>query len=196
LVGTAFSLFVACTHGRIYKHGKEQRVRASGIVAAGAAAVAITVGSISLSPIAHAKAESTGTSSAARSSRPRVSPVSHRAHMGKYGVSRFVKAAAELPSGLAAQLHRQLGITPEQFLADGQAAADAGKVIASLRAEGVTMFGAKLKGTTLTVTVRDAAGAAVAEADGAKAVIGTAQPVRTVKAKAVSSPANGSSDLL
>ena len=58
------------------------------------------------------------------------------------------------------------------------------------------MFGAKLKGTNLTVTVRDAADAAAAEADGAQAVIGTAQPVETVKAKAVSSPANGSSNLL
>jgi hypothetical protein len=146
--------------------------------------------------MAHAKAVRTGTSSASRSSRPRVSPVTHWAHMGEYGVSRFVTAAANLPSGLAVQLHRQLGITPEQFLADGQAAADAGKVIAALRADGVTVFGAKLKGTTLTITVRDAADAAAAEADGAKAVIGTAQPAETVAAKAVSSPANGSSDLL
>ena len=160
------------------------------------AVVAIAVGSVSLSPAAQAKAASTGTPGASRSTHPRVSPVSHRAHMGDYGASRFAKAAAKLPSGLAVQLRKQLGITPEQFLADGQAAADAGKVIASLRADGVTVFGAKLKGTTLTVTVRDAADAAAAEADGAKADIGTAQPVKTVKAKAVSSPANGSSHLL
>lgn len=116
--------------------------------------------------------------------------------MGSYGASGFARAAMRLPSGLAAQLRRQLGITPEQFLADGQAAADAGKVIASLRADGATVFGAKLTGTTLTVTVPDAADAAAAEADGASAVIGTAQPVKTVKAKAVSSPADGTSDLL
>jgi hypothetical protein len=116
--------------------------------------------------------------------------------MGSYGASRFAKAAAKLPSGLTVQLHRQLGITPEQFLADGQAAADAGKVIASLRASGVTVFGAKLTGTALTLTVRDAAGAAAAEADGATAVIGTAQPVETAKAKAYTSPADGTSPLL
>ena len=42
----------------------------------------------------------------------------------------------------------------------------------------------------------DTAGAAAAEADGAEAVIGAAQPVKTVKAKAFSSPADGSSALL
>ena len=126
----------------------------------------------------------------------RVSPVSHRAHMGDYRASRFAGAAAKLSSGLAGQLRKQLGITPEQFLAEGQAAADAGKVIAALRADGATVFGAKLNGTALTLTVRDADDAAAAEADGTKAVIGTAQPVKTVKLKAVSSPADGSSPLL
>jgi hypothetical protein len=116
--------------------------------------------------------------------------------MGSYGAAKFAKDAARLPHGLAVQLRKQLGITPAQFLADGQAAADAGKVIASLRAGGATVFGAKLNGTTLTVTVRDAADAAAAEADGASAVIGTAQPVKTVKARAVSSPADGTSALL
>jgi hypothetical protein len=164
------------------------------IVTAGAA-VAIMVGSVSLSAAAEAQAASAGPSSAART-HPAVSPVPHKAHMGNYRVSRFAKAAAELPSGLAVQLRKQLGITPEEFLADGQAAADAGKVIASLRADGVTVLDAKLKGTTLTVTVPDAADVVAAEADGANAVIGTAQPVKTVRAKAVSSPANGSSDLL
>ena len=64
--------------------------------------------------------------------------------MGDYRASRFAKAAAKLPAGLAGQLRKQVGITPEQFLADGQAAADAGQVIAALRAGGVTVFGAKL----------------------------------------------------
>jgi hypothetical protein len=116
--------------------------------------------------------------------------------MGTYASAEFAKAAAKLPAGLAVQLRRQLGITPEQFLADGQAGADAGKVIAALRADGVTVFDAKLSGTTLTVTVRDAADATAAEADGANTVIGTAQPAKTVKAKALSSPADGSSALL
>jgi hypothetical protein len=156
----------------------------------------MTAGSVSLSTAAQAKASATGRLSAPRGTHARVSPVPHRAHMGSYGASRFAKAAARLPSGLAGQLRKQLGITPEQFLADGQAAADAGKVIAALRAGGVTVFGAKLNGTALTLTVRDAAGAAAAEADGAKAVIGTAQPAKTVEAKAVSSPADGTSNLL
>ena len=170
-------------------------MRTSRIVTAGAVA-AITVGSVSLSSAAQAKAATSGTSSAPHGAHVRVSPVSHRAHMGSYGASRFAKAATRLPSGLATQLRKQLGITPEQFLADGQAAADAGKVIASLRAAGATVFGAKLTGTSLTVTVRDAADAAAAEADGASAVIGTAQPVKTAKARALSSPADGSSELL
>ena len=166
----------------------------SRIVAAGAVA-AMAVGAVSLSTVAQAKAATTATSPAPRT-QTTASPVSHRAHMGSYGASRFAQAAAKLPAGLAGQLRKQLGITPEQFLADGQAGADAGKVIASLRADGVTVLGAKLNGTALTVTTRDAAGAAAAEADGASAVIGTAQPVETVKAKALSSPADGSSHLL
>jgi hypothetical protein len=168
-------------------------VGTSRIVAAGAVA-AMAVGAVSLST-AQAKAATTATSPAPRT-RATVSPVSHRAHMGSYAASRFAKAAAKLPAGLAGQLRKQLGITPEQFLADGQAGADAGKVIASLRADGVTVLGAKLDGTTLTVTTRDAAGVAAAEADGASAVIGTAQPVETVKAKALTSPADGDSPLL
>jgi hypothetical protein len=164
------------------------------IVAAGAVAV-MAVGAVSLSTVGQAKAATTATSPAPRA-QATVSPVSHRAHMGSYGASRFAQAAAKLPAGLAGQLRKQLGITPEQFLADGQAGADAGKVIASLRADGVTVLGAKLDGTALTVTTRDAAGAAAAEADGASAVIGAAQPVKTVKAKALTSPADGTSPLL
>ena len=160
------------------------------------AVVAVAVGSISLLPAAQATTGSHGASSAPHGTRPTVSPVSGRPHMGSYRASRFAEAAKKLPAGLAVQLHKQLGITPEQFLADGQAAADADKVIASLRTGGVTVFGAKLTGTALTVTVRDAAGAAAAEADGATAVIGTAQPVKTVRAKAYTSPADGSSPLL
>jgi hypothetical protein len=161
----------------------------SRIVAAGAVA-AMAVGAVSLSTVAQAKAATTATPPAPRS-QATVSPVAHRAHMGSYGASRFAKAAAKLPAGLAAQLRKQLGITPEQFLADGQAGADAGKVIASLRADGVAVLGAKLDGTALTITTPDAAGAAAAQADGASAVIGTAQPVETLKAKAISSPAYG-----
>jgi hypothetical protein len=116
--------------------------------------------------------------------------------MGSYAAATFAKAAKKLPAGLVVQLRKQLKITPEQFLADGQAGADAGKVIAALRADGVTVYGAKLTGTALTVTVRDAAGAAAAQAAGASAVIGTAEPVKTVKAKALSSPADGTSHLL
>ena len=168
-------------------------MRASRVVSAGAV-VAIAVGSVSLSATAQARAATFPTSGAS-GTHPVVSPVSHRAHMGSYGASRFAKDAAKLPAGLAGQLRKQLGITPVQFLADGQAAADAGQVIASLRADGVTVLGAKLDGTTLTVTTRDAAGVAAAEADGARAVIGTAQPVKTLKAKALSSPADGSSPL-
>jgi hypothetical protein len=169
-------------------------VRTSRFVTAGAV-VAIAVGSVSVSAAAQARAVTTAASRVPRS-HPAVSPVSHRAHMGNYAAASFAAAAAKLPSGLAVQLRRQLGITPAQFLADGQAGADAGKVIASLRANGVTVLGAKLDGTTLTVTTRDAAGVAAAEAAGASAVIGTAQPVATVRAKALSSPADGTSPLL
>jgi hypothetical protein len=160
------------------------------------AAVVITVGSFCLSTAAQAAPARAGLAGTLPGTRASVSAVPHRTRMGSYGAARFAQAAAKLPSGLAGQLREQLGITPEQFLADGQAAADAGKVIASLRADGVAVYGAKLNGTTLTVTVPDAAGAAAARADGASAVIGTAQPVRTIAAEAVSSPANGTSALL
>ncbi len=173
---------------------KKQRIRTGRILTAGAVA-AITAGSVTLSAAPQAEAAPPAAPSASRT-RTTASPVSHRAHMGSYGASRFAAAAAKLPAGVAVQLRTQLGITPEQFLADGQAAADAGRVITSLRAGGVNVVGARLNGTTVTVTVPDAAGAATAEADGAKAVIGSAQPVKTVSATAVSNPADGSSHLL
>ena len=158
-------------------------MRTSRVVSAGAVA-AIAVGSVSLSAPAQAKAATTATSR-----RRGTHPESPRSPTGRTWAATAPpgspSAAAKLPAGLAGQLRKQLGITPEQFLADGQAGADAGKVIASLRADGVTVLGAKLNGTALTVTTRDAAGAAAAEADGASAVIGTAQPVETVKAKAL-----------
>jgi hypothetical protein len=138
-----------------------QPVRASKVVTAVAVA-AITAGSASLSFVAQAKAATAGTPGAVRGTHAKVSPLHRSAHMGSYGASRFARPAAKLPAGLAGQLRKQLGITLEQFLADGQAAADAGAVIASLRADGATVFGAKLNGTALTLTVRDTADAAAA----------------------------------
>ena len=170
-------------------------MRASRVVSAGAV-IAIAVGSVSLSATAQAKAATV----------PHVECVSGtRLWSPRSPIGRTWAATAppgsprprrNSPPALPVQLRKQLGITPEQFLAEGQAGADAGKVIASLRAE-------------RRHRLRREAGRHHPHrhharrrrrgrrgSDGASAVIGTAHPVKTVKAKALSSPADGTSHLL
>lgn len=97
-------------------------------------------------------------------------------HMGSYPTRDYTSAAAGLPSDLKVAVRRDLGVTPEQYLANADAAADAARVIASLKADKVATYGARIDGTELTVFVPNAASAARVQATGATAVI-EAKPV-------------------
>lgn len=96
--------------------------------------------------------------------------------MGEYPESDFVQAAAELPIELVAAVERDLGLSPEQYLAQAEAASDASDLVEYLATEGIDASDRRLDGTTLTIGVESAAEAAVVEQSGAVAVIGEVAP--------------------
>lgn len=89
------------------------------------------------------------------------------ATMGHYAPGQFAAEAAQLPQGIADAVRRDLGTSPEAYLADAQAAADASRVLAELRTRGIEVKSSQLEGQTLTVNVAHAADAAAVEATGA-----------------------------
>lgn len=91
--------------------------------------------------------------------------------MGAYGASQFGAQAEELPDGLVDAIHRELGLTPAEYLAQAAAANDGAAVVADLEADGVEVLGSRIDGTALVVEVRSASDAAVVEARGARAII-------------------------
>jgi len=125
-----------------------------------------------------------------------LAPVGDEVRMGRYAASQFAAQAKALPPSLSAQLKAQLRITPAQFLADGQAAADASKVVAQLRADGVAVTGATMHGTSLTVSVADAGDEDAVRAVGATAAVAPAQPLSTVAGRMFTDPVDGSSPWL
>ncbi|GAA2242315.1 cell wall-binding repeat-containing protein [Herbiconiux moechotypicola] len=92
--------------------------------------------------------------------------------MGEYDVAAYTAAAEEVPADLAEAVGRDLGETPEEYLARADAAADAGDVVAALQAAGVELLDSRLEGTELVVNVPDQEAAAVAESAGARAEVG------------------------
>ncbi|MFC4242595.1 cell wall-binding repeat-containing protein [Gryllotalpicola reticulitermitis] len=161
------------------------------LAAAGIAASLLTA----VPAIAAAPAPQTAKAAGSGHEHPTVTGIRHSARMGSYAPARFQAQAAKLPASLDAQLRAKLGITPAEFLADGQAAADAAKVVADLRSEGVGVTGSMMHGTALTVSVKDAADEAAVTAAGANATIAAPQPIKTVLTKPMTGPADGSSPL-
>ncbi|MDQ1545247.1 MAG: hypothetical protein QOH69_151 [Actinomycetota bacterium] len=126
-------------------------------------AVAVAVLSALVFPVGAAAADPT----------PAPTPHRHALTMGSFFASSYAAAGARLPSGLNTALHRDLGLTGAQYLADAAAAAQAVKVVASLKSVGVDVLGSKIDGTELTVNVASAADKATVAATGATAVVGT-----------------------
>lgn len=92
--------------------------------------------------------------------------------MGDFPLQAYAAEAAEAPPELAEALRRDLGITPEQFYAQADAAATAVGVVDALEAAGTTVFGSRLEGTELVVSVPTEADAAAVEQSGAIAEVG------------------------
>lgn len=116
------------------------------------------------------------TTTAAGETLPPTPDASAIPEMGEYPESDFIEAAAELPTELVAAVERDLGLSPEQYLAQAAAAADASDLVEYLAAEGIDASDRVLDGTTLTIGVDSAAEAAVVEQVGAVAVIGEVAP--------------------
>ncbi|MCS5713990.1 cell wall-binding repeat-containing protein [Herbiconiux sp. CPCC 205716] len=92
--------------------------------------------------------------------------------MGGFPLEAYGAEAAGTPPELAAALERDLGITPEQFYAQADAAATASEVVDALQATGTVVLGSRLEGTELVVTVPTESDAAAARQAGALAEVG------------------------
>ncbi|WP_157432300.1 cell wall-binding repeat-containing protein [Agromyces italicus] len=97
-------------------------------------------------------------------------PVAETPEMGEYAAENYLSAASALPSELVAALESDLGLTPSEYLAQSDAAVDAGDVLDYLSTLGVPTDDAVLEGTELTVLVDDEAQAEAVAAVGATAV--------------------------
>jgi len=73
--------------------------------------------------------------------------------MGEYPAEDYLTAAAGLPDELASAIETDLGLTPSEYLAEADAAVDAGDVLGALEASGISPDDAVLDGTELLVLV-------------------------------------------
>lgn len=96
--------------------------------------------------------------------------------MGEYSPSDFMAEAAELPVELVDAIVRDLGIDPEQYLAESAAAVQAVEVVESLGDLGVEVVDARMEGTDLVVNVATPEEAAVVESVGAIPDLGAPAP--------------------
>lgn len=92
--------------------------------------------------------------------------------MGTYDPVDYAAEAAELPSDLVVALETDVNLTPEEFLAQGDAAVEAVGVVDALEGAGVDVLGSRLDGTELVVNVPTEEDAAVVESTGATAELG------------------------
>lgn len=89
----------------------------------------------------------------------------------------FRTLAEQLPAELAQAVERDLGTSPEDYLARVAAADSAVDVVGSLEGGGVDVLGSRLEGTRLVVNVADEADAALVRSTGAQAELG--EPAET-----------------
>ncbi|MFK4729036.1 cell wall-binding repeat-containing protein [Agromyces mediolanus] len=73
--------------------------------------------------------------------------------MREYPAEEYLTAAAGLPDELASAIETDLGLTPSEYLAEADAAVDAGDVVGALEATGISPDDAVLNGTELFVLV-------------------------------------------
>ncbi|SDU56328.1 carboxypeptidase regulatory-like domain-containing protein [Jiangella alkaliphila] len=96
-------------------------------------------------------------------------PVAPDVRMRAFDPSDFADRAAQLPAGLTEAVRRDLGQSPEEYLATAAAARLAGEVVGSL---GDVVRSAWLDGQTLHVAVTDRGAAIVARTAGAQVQVG------------------------
>lgn len=92
--------------------------------------------------------------------------------MGTYDPADYAAEAADLPEDLVVALDTDVNMTPEEFLAQGDAAVEAVGVVDALEGAGVEVLGSRLDGTELVVNVPTEQDAAVVESTGATAELG------------------------
>ncbi|GLK17670.1 cell wall-binding repeat-containing protein [Herbiconiux flava] len=144
-------------------------------------AAALVAGTLLVAPAATASADTLPpptTSTPAPDARPdaeagdTVELPADAPTMSAYDAASYSAEAAELPDELTEAVQRDLGETPEEYLARSNAAADASDVVDALTASGLEVLGSRLDGTSLVVNVADEEAAATVESLGATAELG------------------------
>ena len=112
----------------------------------------------------------------------------HLDAMPAFAASQYVAQARSLPAGLRASVTRDLGISPEQYLADAAATVAANGVLDALHSAGISVRGSQLDGTELTVWLASEADRREVEALGVAVRVGAQpqEPVARVFAPAAS----------
>ncbi|WP_440707978.1 cell wall-binding repeat-containing protein [Herbiconiux sp. YIM B11900] len=146
------------------------RVRRAGLLGT-LTAFALVGASLAATPIA-AGATGTVPTAAAEAGDPTPVMPDERVVMGQYPTSDFTAQAAEVAPDLAQAIAADTGGTPEDYLANAAAAADAVSVVDALTGEGVDVLGSRLDGTSLIVNVASESDVAAVEAANATAEIG------------------------
>lgn len=97
--------------------------------------------------------------------------------MQEFPTAEFTAQAAEMPADLVEALRRDVDQSPEEYLAQADAAVVAVEVVDSLEEAGVGVLGSRLDGTELIVNVETETDAAVVESTGATAELGEPAPL-------------------
>lgn len=89
-----------------------------------------------------------------------------------FAADDFIELAAQLPATLREAIERDLGVAPEQYLANAERARAASDAATVLRDRGVDVLGTSIDGNDVTINVASEADAAAVEASGANVVVG------------------------
>ncbi len=96
-----------------------------------------------------------------------------------FAADDFIELAAQLPATLREAIERDLGVAPEQYLANAERARAASDAATVLRDQGVDVLGASIDGQTVTINVGSDSDAAAVEATGAQVVVGPLDALNT-----------------
>ncbi|WP_291057579.1 cell wall-binding repeat-containing protein [Herbiconiux sp.] len=115
---------------------------------------------------------------------PAPDPAAERPRMSNLPAEAFTAQAAELPAELSEAIQRDLGESPEDYLARTNAALEASDVVEGLQAEGIEVLGSRLDGTQLVVNIPEGA----ADATGGDAAASVAEVGAVVETGAPAVP--------
>ncbi|SDU27935.1 Ig-like domain-containing protein [Jiangella alkaliphila] len=96
-----------------------------------------------------------------------------------FAADDFIELAAQLPATLREAIERDLGVAPEQYLANAERARAASDAATVLRDRGVDVLGASIDGQDVTINVASESDAAAVEASGASVVVGPLDALNT-----------------